>query len=100
MISSLLLGLAAWTHWDSYEWVVYRPWAPSMRIKLLLLLALPLGAYFAVTSTIHLAARLTAWEAAYRGFRLPPSRRAAGLVLPFRPSSARRPHGVHHLRRI
>ena len=70
-IASVLLGLAAWTHWDSYEWVIYRPWAPSIRVKLLLLVALPLGAYLAVTGTIHLAARLTAWEAAYRGFRLP-----------------------------
>ena len=36
-----------------------------------LFLALPLLAYFATVVTIRLAARLTAWEAAYRGFRLP-----------------------------
>ena len=70
-IASALLGVAAWAHWDSYEWVIYRAWAPPMRIKLLLLLALPLAAYLAITATVHLAARLTAWEAAYRGFRLP-----------------------------
>jgi len=70
-ISSLLLGLAAWSHWDSYQRVFnyLRP-EPSW-LGLLLLLAFPLGAFLALSGTIRLAARLTAWEAAYRGYRLP-----------------------------
>src|SRR5579872_6145084 len=68
-ISSLLLGLAAWTHWETEQALQvlrYSPW-----LDVLLLIALPLVAYIALAGTIHLAARLTAWEAAYRGYRLP-----------------------------
>jgi hypothetical protein len=67
VISSLALGAAAWAHWD---WVLgYH--LPAEWVGPLVLLALPLGIFFAMGWIIHLAARLTAWEAAYRGFRLP-----------------------------
>jgi hypothetical protein len=69
-ISSLLLGLAAWFHWHYQRVFNYRV-APPYWLGPLLLLALPLGAFLALSGTIRLAARLTAWEAAYRGYRLP-----------------------------
>ncbi len=71
MFSSLLLGLAAWTHWDSYQRVFNYLKPPPSWLGPLLLLALPLAAFLAISGTIRLAARLTAWEAAYRGYRLP-----------------------------
>ena len=68
-LSALLFGVAAWIHWDS-ERTLHNPKLPPWTSSALLL-ALPLLAYFATAATIRLAARLTAWEAAYRGYRLP-----------------------------
>jgi len=67
LISSLLLGLAAWLHWDSELRSLNLPgWvSPS------LLVAMPILIYAATVLIIRLAARLTTWEAAYRGYRLP-----------------------------
>jgi hypothetical protein len=70
-ISALLLGLAARIHFSS-EWELHfsRSSAPVW-LGLLLLVGLPVVVYLALVVTIRLAARLTAWEANYRGFRLP-----------------------------
>ncbi|HEY1922128.1 MAG TPA: hypothetical protein VGG44_05130 [Tepidisphaeraceae bacterium] len=70
LISSILIGVAAWAHWDWYERAVIRVTPPAWEGPVLFL-ALPVGTYLAITLTIRLAARLTAWEAAYRGYRLP-----------------------------
>jgi hypothetical protein len=71
LISSLLLGIAAWAHWDWYERDVNRFTPLPAWARWVMFLALPIGTYLAITLTIRLAARLTAWEAAYRGYRLP-----------------------------
>jgi hypothetical protein len=68
-ISSILFGLAAWIHWENE--VHLQSLKPPPWVTLALLPALPLIAYLALSGTIGLAARLTTWEAAYRGFRLP-----------------------------
>lgn len=71
LISSILLGAAAWAHWDWYERVENRYTPPAAWVQWVMLLILPVGAYLAIAWTIRLAAQLTAWEAAYRGMRLP-----------------------------
>jgi hypothetical protein len=68
-ISALLFGIAAWFHWRSE--VILQILKPPHWLSPALFLALPLMAYLALSATIALAARLTAWEARYRGFRLP-----------------------------
>jgi hypothetical protein len=68
-ISAVLFGLAAWMHWRSelmLHYVKSPPWLTPA-----LLPTLPLITYIALSATIGLAARLTTWEARYRGFRLP-----------------------------
>jgi hypothetical protein len=68
-ICAVLFGVAAWIHWQSEltpQSFRLQPW-----IGIPLLCALPLLAWLALSGTIRLAARLTAWEARYRGFRLP-----------------------------
>jgi hypothetical protein len=70
-VSSIMLGLAAWAHWDWYERVENGLTPPAAWMGWALLLALPIVVYLAIAWTIHLAARLTTWEAAYRGYRLP-----------------------------
>jgi hypothetical protein len=68
-ISALLFGIAAWFHWRSeaiLQVLKTLPW-----VNAVLFLAFPLIAFIALAGTIALAARLTAWEARYRGFRLP-----------------------------
>jgi hypothetical protein len=71
LISSLLLGLAAWAHWDWYQRMVNRYTPLPAWIGWVMLVALPAAIYLATQGIILLAARLTTWEAAYRGFRLP-----------------------------
>jgi len=68
-ISALLFGMAAWFHWQSEVMLQYLK--PPNWVSPALLPALPLIAYVALSGTISLAARLTTWEAGYRGFRLP-----------------------------
>jgi hypothetical protein len=64
-IAALLFASAAWIHWK----IVFRFGIDPPRAKLLA--PLFIGAFGAILFTTHLAARLTAWEAAYRGYRLP-----------------------------
>jgi len=70
-ISSLFLGLAAWMHYRSEWYLHYYMYKQLPWLTLLLLVALPIATYLAILAIIHIAARLTAWEANYRGFRLP-----------------------------
>jgi hypothetical protein len=68
-VASVLFGIAAWLHLDwsapgsanaiGIAW----PWWMAIVLSLL--------AYLFLIFTIGMAARLTAWEAAYRGIRLP-----------------------------
>jgi hypothetical protein len=70
VISSLLIGLAAWDHWKWFETkVIYKD--PSPLLRCVMFLALPVITFIALAGTIHLAARLTTWEGTYRGYRLP-----------------------------
>jgi hypothetical protein len=69
MISALLFGVAAWIHWES-EMTLHTFEFPAW-FSPALLLALPVLAFVALSGTIGVAARLTTWEARYRGFRLP-----------------------------
>jgi hypothetical protein len=69
MIASILFGIAAWLHFDwsspgsanaiGAVW----PWWTAV--------ILAIAAYIFLTWTLALAARLTTWEATYRGYRLP-----------------------------
>ena len=68
-ISALLFGVAAWFHWQSEA--ALQNLKPPHWVSPALFLAFPLIAYLALSCTIALAARLTVWEARYRGFRLP-----------------------------
>ena len=70
LIASTLFALAGWVHFD---W--FLGWGPNRRIGAFLpwpfFLALLAGSWAMLVVTTRLAARLTAWEAAYRGIRLP-----------------------------
>jgi hypothetical protein len=71
LICALILGFAAWIHWRS-EWVLHYLHNPAPPfLAPLLLVTLPPFVYLSIMITIRLAARLTAWEGNYRGFRLP-----------------------------
>ena len=68
-IASVLFGIAAWLHFD-WAWPgsgnaigVALPWWTA--------LVLAVASYLFLTLTLGLAARLTTWEATYRGIRLP-----------------------------
>jgi hypothetical protein len=67
-IASILFGIAAWLHLDwsfgsaNAIGAVWPWWAA---------LILAVAAYLFLTLTLALAARLTTWEATYRGYRLP-----------------------------
>jgi hypothetical protein len=73
IIASLFLGLAAWMHWDWYHREIIRYQTLPNWLGAVLLVGLPIGTYFASVSILLIATRLTAWEAAYRGYRLPHS---------------------------
>lgn len=69
VLSAILMGLALSVHieWNQRYLVMRTPvvrfwwfWPPAA-----------LAVYLALSWTTHLATRLTAWEAAYRGYRLP-----------------------------
>jgi len=67
-ITSLLLGIVAWghvdLHWQMSLWT-------SLRASPRLIVPFSLAALIVIAGTTELAARLTSWEAAYRGLRLP-----------------------------
>jgi hypothetical protein len=69
-IASLMLGLAAWFHWTWAEYMV-RATAPPLWMRWGMLAALPIMTFISLMLVIRLAAQLTAWESAYRGYRLP-----------------------------
>jgi hypothetical protein len=67
--SSILFGLAGFLHWQTEKKLqnLHTPdWTGP-----LVLLGLPILIYLTTVLVIGLAARLTTWEAAYRGYRLP-----------------------------
>jgi hypothetical protein len=69
-IAALLLGSAAWAHFDWYVTLGgSRQFSVFRRMPLLLGVCLATFIFLLVLN--HLAARLTSWEAAYRGLRLP-----------------------------
>lgn len=67
--SSLLIGLAAYGH--AVWFILDRPDLPLKGLGSLVLLALAAGAYAFTVAITLIAARLTHWEASYRGIRLP-----------------------------
>jgi hypothetical protein len=69
-ISSILFAVAAWVHMDWFlgmsrtlKMGTYVPWYMTI--------PLALAAFTFLLMTTRLAARLTTWEATYRGYRLP-----------------------------
>ena len=70
LIASCLFALAGWLHVD---WSLNgRPGAPiGSAVAWPAAIALAAACYVLLTGTIHIAARLTSWEAGYRGLRLP-----------------------------
>jgi hypothetical protein len=83
MIASNLLGLAAYFHWIWYRRSVLGLLSPRNRFELFLVILggpiLIAVCYLALAGTTRLAARLTHWEATYRGIRLPISVVLRGL---------------------
>ena len=82
IVASLLLGLAAWMHWDWYQRIILRYQQVPKWLGWGLLLTLPLATYLCSFSILLIATRLTAWEAAYRGYRLPHSVACAPIITP------------------
>ena len=75
LVASNLLGVAAYLHWVWYRLSVLGVQSPRSTFEqLALMLGGPLliaFCYIALAWTTRLAARLTHWEANYRGIRLP-----------------------------
>jgi hypothetical protein len=71
VIAAIFLGLAAYAHWDSYETAVNFASTVPPWLGPLVFVTMPIIALFGLVFTIRLAGKLTAWEAAYRGYRLP-----------------------------
>jgi hypothetical protein len=71
IVAAFLLGMAAWFHART-EWLTHltSQLAPGW-LWPVSFVALPVVVFLCLMGTIRLAARLTAWEAGYRGFRLP-----------------------------
>jgi hypothetical protein len=70
-ITALLLGTAGWLHWVWFEHDIVSFSPPPTWLADLALPGLWIAVYFAMSLLIRVATRLTAWEAAYRGYRLP-----------------------------
>jgi len=91
-ISSILLGATAYVHgiW-AWPWIWYVGGAHPIQTRqvwgILMLTLFSAAAYWLLVITAALAARLTAWEAAYRGLRLP--RRVVQRALHY--------HSAHYL---
>src|SRR5579862_2579350 len=70
-IAGILLGIACWFHslW-SWDYSLIHSRRPGW-ISPLILIGAPIGIYLGISITQYVAARLTAWEAAYREYRLP-----------------------------
>jgi hypothetical protein len=88
-ISSLLFGATAYVHGIlPWPWLWYsRPIADRPIYGILMLTLFSAAAYWLLVITAAIAARLTAWEAAYRGLRLP--RRVVQRALHY--------HSAHYL---
>jgi hypothetical protein len=71
VLSACLLGYAGWLHWTWFQTDIVRVPSTPRWLNLAMFPALAVGIYVALSLLIRLAARLTAWEAAYRGYRLP-----------------------------
>jgi hypothetical protein len=69
VLTSIMLGIAGWLHYNIYQHVILRS-SPGMMNYAILLICPPI-VYALIISTQRLAARLTVWEATYRGYRLP-----------------------------
>jgi len=88
-ITSILFGATAYVHgiW-AWPWLWYQRPIQTRQVYGIMMLALfSAAAYWLLVITAALAARLTAWEAAYRGLRLP--RRVVQRVLHY--------HSAHYL---
>src|SRR5206468_2790966 len=70
-LAALFFGLTAYLHAQWYENIVLGYSPRSVRVFQLLGVVLVGLTYFALDGVTRLAARLTAWEAAYRGYRMP-----------------------------
>jgi hypothetical protein len=71
--TALLLGLAAYGHTTWYLGMIVRPSSPDLWMALRWAgpVVFVAGTYAALSLTTHLAAKLTHWEASYRGLRMP-----------------------------
>lgn len=71
MITSVMFGISAWVHLNIFNGNFGRNSHVPDWMNLLMVILLPATTYLIIIQTIRLATRLTAWEAAYRGYRLP-----------------------------
>ncbi len=70
-IASLLFGLAGFFH---LRWMITMGTGPIVSpwwVDALVYLSISVGSFIAITATTWLAAKLSAWEGAYHGMRLP-----------------------------
>jgi hypothetical protein len=70
-VASTLLGLAWWFHWNWMAPAYLQNGSMPGWLKWALMLVLPMATYTALVLTEWLATHLTAFEANYRGYRLP-----------------------------
>jgi len=70
-LAAILLGQAAYIHWIWFRTDIIRSLAFPVWVYFAVSASLIAVVYLALSLLIRVAARLTAWEAAYRGYRLP-----------------------------
>ena len=72
-ICSILFAIAAYTH-AAWAWAGLRssrPTADEQRLAIILIILFTAGTFATFIAVSWIAVRLTTWEAAYRGLRLP-----------------------------
>ena len=69
----MIFAVAAFIHpsWAWWPIIKFIPWRDSSRLMAGFIVPFSVSAYLLLDVTTSLASRLTAWEAAYRGLRLP-----------------------------
>ncbi|MDP9172433.1 MAG: hypothetical protein M3O30_01015 [Planctomycetota bacterium] len=70
-LAAAMLGTSAWFHWLWTESMINPRGGIPRWLTWGLLIAMPIATYIGFRLIVRLAARLTNWEATYRGYRLP-----------------------------
>jgi hypothetical protein len=70
-LAAVLFGLTSWMHWAWYEQTIVKTPVPSTLVSIGFLVELIAITLVLIVLTTNLAVKLTAWEGAHRGYRLP-----------------------------